>query len=355
MKYPAHPRPLPASGSLRSRLAAMAATSGRIGAAGPEVVAAPGNSISSTPSPPRQPKPQMPASRASVGERAALYRPQLARLLSSLLFAVIIAAVLVFGWLIRNEGYLSAEEGAGYWLGIVGGLLMLLLLVYPLRKRLRSLRWLGPVPAWFRLHMVFGVIGPVLVLYHANFRLSSLNGSVALLAMLAVAASGLIGRYLYSHIHQGLYGRRIELRELLQDAGQFRNAFAADIVDSAAVTACVHELEAAALHPRRGLLGSLWLMAVMWSDAGRCRARLRRTARSQLRARAREAGWSRQDLRNQLRRAEGHLDVYFIALKRAAKYQFFERLLSLWHILHLPLFLFLIIAALVHVLAVHLF
>jgi len=42
-------------------------------------------------------------------------------------------------------------------------------------------------------------------------------------------------------------------------------------------------------------------------------------------------------------------------LRRVAQLSFYERLFSLWHLFHLPLFILLVISALVHVLAVHMF
>ena len=58
----------------------------------------------------------------------------------SWLFSLFVIAVLYYGWSIRDEGYLTAESGLGYALGIIGGTLMLLLLLYPVRKRVRSMR-----------------------------------------------------------------------------------------------------------------------------------------------------------------------------------------------------------------------
>jgi hypothetical protein len=105
---------------------------------------------------------------------------------------------LLLGWYKSEDGDITPETGTGYWLGIAGASALLLLLVYPLRKRIRSLRSLGSVSAWFRLHMILGIIGPTLILFHSNFKLGSLNSNVALFSMLTVAASGLIGRYLYA-------------------------------------------------------------------------------------------------------------------------------------------------------------
>ena len=62
--------------------------------------------------------------------------------------------------------------------------------------------------------MVLGIIGPVLVLYHANFNIGSMNSRVVLLASLLVAGSGLFGRYFYTKVHYGLYGRKLSFIEL---------------------------------------------------------------------------------------------------------------------------------------------
>ena len=125
-----------------------------------------------------------------------------------------VLAALYFGWYMPTERYITPKRGLGYALGIIGGSLMLLLLLYSLRKRYTWLRFLGPTPSWFRFHMVLGVLGPLCILYHANFSTGATNSNVALFSMLIVAGSGLVGRYIYAHIHHGLYGRKLELSEL---------------------------------------------------------------------------------------------------------------------------------------------
>jgi len=138
--------------------------------------------------------------------------------LGNKIFILVILLLLAFGWYQRDDSYLEAESGLGYWLGIVGGSLMLLLLLYPLRKRLRSMDRFLSVKFWFRVHMLFGILGPVAIpvaiLYHSSFSLGSMNSSIALVCMLSVASSGLVGRYLYVKIHHGLYGAQTQLSEL---------------------------------------------------------------------------------------------------------------------------------------------
>ena len=109
-----------------------------------------------------------------------------------------LAAMAAVGWLISDRKLVDPNEGLGYWLGIVGGSMMLLLLLYPSGKRSSLLRRLGLVKHWFRIHMIFGLVGPLLVLYHCNFSVDAINSAVALYSMVAVTISGVIGRYFYT-------------------------------------------------------------------------------------------------------------------------------------------------------------
>ncbi len=126
----------------------------------------------------------------------------------AILFYGLCAFVLWWGWQVRDQHYISAKFGVGYALGIIGTTLMALLLLYPARKRARAFRNLGPIRYWFRVHMLFGVIGPILVLFHCNFSLGSFNSETVLFCTLIVSLSGFFGRYFYARIHHGLYGTR---------------------------------------------------------------------------------------------------------------------------------------------------
>src|SRR5437016_6157407 len=64
----------------------------------------------------------------------AQYRTRPWASVASLAFSIAIVAALWIGWRNRDDGDLTPESGLGYWLGIAGSALMLLLLLYPLRK-----------------------------------------------------------------------------------------------------------------------------------------------------------------------------------------------------------------------------
>lgn len=261
----------------------------------------------------------------------------------SMLFAASIVAALLFGWAMRDR-LIEAEKGLGYYLGIAGATSMLLLLAYPLRKYVKLLRGAGPVSFWFRTHMALGLIGPTLILYHANFGPGSTNSNVALAAMLIVAGSGIVGRVFYAKIHRGLYGKRAEARELMSEAQALRDRLAIDVGEDLAGK--IDALEKAAFESSPGMGRAAIKAFSVVSRARRLRSQLKRRIKKASQRDATRAALST------------HLDLcnrYFNRIEQAAELAFYERLFAAWHLLHLPLFILLIITAIIHVIAVHLY
>ena len=271
-----------------------------------------------------------------------------------LFVAGVVVVVLVLGWLGRDEEYLTPKSGLGYWLGIYGSTAMLLLLIYSMRKRSRSMRWLGPIPAWFRIHMLLGIAGPVLIIFHSNFKLGALNSNVAFITMLIVASSGIVGRYLYGKIHMGLYGRKAEAQDVLAEAEALRESLG-------------HELEAAnyiaeelnlfskkmTANLPTGLFSSLWRGGVLSVQTRFISMRLHREAGRLVQIEGKARGWSRRERRKRLAHIDQIIRLYFGAVLKAAEFAFYERLFALWHVFHLPLIFLMVSAAVVHVWAVH--
>jgi len=129
-------------------------------------------------------------------------------------FVAAVAITLRAGRHASAIGYLTPEAGVGYGLGVLGAVIMLTLLLYPLRKRWRALQRWGAVRNWFRVHMILGIVGPVCIALHCGLRPGAANSRIALVAMSLVVASGIVGRYIYAQIHHGLYGSRASLVEL---------------------------------------------------------------------------------------------------------------------------------------------
>jgi hypothetical protein len=266
-----------------------------------------------------------------------------------------VVVALYLGWSLPTQRYITPERGIGYALGIIGGSFMLLLFLYSARKHFRWLGFLGAVAQWFRIHMVLGILGPLCILYHSNFSLGAANSNVALFSMLTVAGSGLIGRYIYARIHFGLYGRKVDLGELRQGAEGLRAlsgtvSFLPELV--ARLEVCEKKLLATGPHvPVLGLAKPVFVAF----NALRFRFRLRRYVRKALRAAARTSPTIAEQRHRLRRAAAAYIDRRITATRRVAEFQGYERLFSVWHALHLPLIFMLLVAAAVHIVAVHVY
>ncbi len=260
-----------------------------------------------------------------------------------------IAALLALGWLNRDRQPFNAETGVGYYLGIIGGSMMLLLLVYPLRKRIKALRVLGPIAWSFRLHMMLGILGPTLILFHSGFSWGSTNSNVALVCMLVVASSGLIGRYVYKRIHHGLYGSKTSLAELTAHSAILAESLTERLAQLPALLQRLQQLETHVREEPRHLLQSLWRYLSIGPRNWLTHIRLRRDIQ---RAVASLPGGEARELQHQLL---AHARAYLENSRKIAEFTFYERLFALWHLFHLPLFIMLVISGFVHVFAVHVY
>ena len=263
------------------------------------------------------------------------------------LFTISVIAVLLFGWANRDDNYLSAENGAGYALGIIGGSLMLLLLIYPLSKRISVLSRLVPVRYWFGIHMFFGIVGPVMILFHSNFHMGSTNSSIALISMLLVAGSGLIGRYIYTNIHHGLYGKRITLNELKNELESKNTELLYIYKLNANLNKLMSAMESKALQEYAGILRSLLDAASLSFNARRLKSRLMHI----LNSKHNDESTALPDPAV----ARQFINRYTATLQKIVAFRIYERLFSLWHILHMPLFIMMIITAVIHIFAVHMY
>lgn len=275
--------------------------------------------------------------------------------ISSAKVYLLLTLLLILGYLLSDFSLISPENGTGYWLGIIGGSLMLALLLYPLRKRLHILHFLGPTKYWFRMHMAFGLVGPLLILYHCNFQLGSINSQVALYCMLLVAGSGIVGRHFYAGIHRGLYGKKTSLRELQSDlsASLEESHGLATLMPNlvARLDQMANELQGCKVTQSIGIGRSLkWTVTHNFT-----RLSLLLTARHELKVAAHNSSVVARDHKRLLQTASKFIREYMSLIGRVAQFSFYERLFALWHILHLPIFLLMIVSALFHVLAVHMY
>ena len=266
-------------------------------------------------------------------------------LLYQLFLLTMLSALVWLGWKVAHGKYYKPGEGLGYNLGLVGGLMMLTLLLYSARKHLKFMQPLGKLKHWFRIHMMLGVIGPILVIFHTTFHLHSINASVAFYCMLLVAGSGLVGRFVYTQIHKGLYGSRSTLKEAYDDLAGSSGDIKSKLHFFPKVEKKLIKFEYEALEKKRRFLAGIWFFLSfdvrrMWL-AWQCRRYI-----------SLKLGASKHDLTDE---ASALIGQYLTRIQTVAQFKKFEQIFSTWHVVHIPLMYMMVATAIFHVIWVHMY
>ena len=136
----------------------------------------------------------------------------------------------------EQHALLRPGGAIGLKLGIVGTVLFCIIFLYALRKVIPWLGRIGSTRHWMDFHVIAGVSAPILIAMHASFKFRGIAG-VAYLIMVAVAVSGIIGRYLYSQIPRSLSAAELSLNDLAEQEKNLAEALKGQSVYSS------HQLE----------------------------------------------------------------------------------------------------------------
>jgi hypothetical protein len=275
--------------------------------------------------------------------------------LSATALWLIVVGLVTAAWAVGRLKLYTPGDDVGYYLGLAGALMMLALLLYPLRKHVRALERLGALRHWFKLHMFFGIAGPILILFHSNLHLGSLNAAVAFWSMVIVAGSGIVGRFIYTRVHHGLYGRESTLQEQQARLGLANSETKSRLHFAPSVEERLTEFEAYAT----GQIARPISRALRFVTIGlRAHWAYHRSARDLahiLAQHAAERRWTPDKLRERVNLARATVQGYLDTVQEVAQFRAYERMLSAWHVLHVPLVLMLAVSSVVHVIAVHMY
>ncbi len=273
-----------------------------------------------------------------------------------IIFTLITVIILYYGWSTNLEYYITAESGIGYVLGVVGTVMMLITLLYSLRKRLKSMSKWGQIRNWFTIHMILGIYGPVLTLYHCNFSIgSSQNEKIAVISMLVVVVSGIVGRYIHDKIRYGLYKHEAAL-EQLQLVKLLTEDELSDLYkeDPSLFKDILRHSEDIQLDSS-GLIRSFFRM-ITYNTATRLSYSItRKEIKIACKEIAVRENWAPQKYLATYHKANHFLKAHYITIRKIASFAFYERIFSIWFFLHIPLFYMLIVSIAFHIWAVHIY
>lgn len=280
-----------------------------------------------------------------------------------LTFAALLAATFVIGLGLYGFEYYRLDLGErvesplhsqlrpsgtiGLRLGILGVFLFGIIFLYPLRKRWRWLASIGRTKHWLDFHSLLGITAPILITYHASFKLEGLAG-ISYWIMIAVAVSGFVGRYLYTMIPRSLHSAELTISELDTENTLVSDQLAGQSVFREEDFARLLEV------PSPDQVRRMSLVSVLWQIL---RLDLRRPfIVSSLRRRTLSAGERVATLGGFLKSGHRDLELVIANVRRQAglrvKIVFLDRvrqMFHLWHVIHRPFSISFVALVLVHI------
>ncbi len=240
----------------------------------------------------------------------------------------------------HHEDYRSLRPAGttGLLFGYAGSAMMILMLIYSMRKRTRLLGRSISLQSLLDFHIYLGVIGPLLIVLHTSFKVQGLV-AVSFWSMVAVAASGYFGRYLYLQIPRNIQGSELTLQEMERINSdmttQLRTRFQLDDI-------AIAKLEAVTTNFAAGYAGGAWraVMLLLTDDLFRFLAR-RRFVRNVMRA----VPLPRRELREFTRLAFARA----LLRRRVALLAQVHQIFHYWHVVHKPFAIIMYLIMLIHI------
>ncbi len=273
------------------------------------------------------------------------------------MYLIVITLLMIAGFFISHDHLYKSGDNVGYNIGLAGGILLLTLLLYPLRKRIGFMKNLGILPTWFKWHMVLGILAPALIMFHSTFRIGSINAGVALICMLLVSGSGIFGRFFYTKIHNGLYGRQTSFKQMQEDLEGSKDvksvfSFAPDIQKK------LVEFRNHTTQSTKSGHFKIWNKLTLGIHVKLLSATLVRELEEAMYSNANEKQWNDAQM-NRLDELfyqnVNFIKSYLKTIQDVAQFGTYEKLFSLWHIFHIPLVYMMVFTGIWHVISVHMY
>jgi hypothetical protein len=182
-----------------------------------------------------------------------------------------------------------------------------------------------------------------------------MNSSIALYSMLLVALSGIIGRFVYRHIHRGLYGKELTLASAEGQLNQSQQQIGSVFSLSRSIEQELKEFNQYATAPLDSVLQRLWRFMTLKYRGKSVAKKVHHEIKKTLARESHRQGWSKGQLRLNYVVAKKEVDNYVIAIVQYAQLSKWLKLFSLWHIAHIPFIYLLVFSGIAHVIAVHLY
>ncbi len=283
------------------------------------------------------------------------------RILILLLLAVagaVTAALLFYGWdyyrlnapmrpLSSMHSRLKPSGSVGLKLGFIGFGLFALVYLYPLRKRWTWLSRQGKAKNWLDFHMVLGLVAPVFITFHCAGKTQGFAG-MAYWTMIALAASGLVGRYFYTQIPRTLDAATMTLKQMQELSKDLIEQMGSQNVVSSSDIAGLFGLPDVEEVQRMSLLGALYKM-IVWDLLRPMRIWSLRRRKGDAHARLWTVGGILRSRQRDLELAISLVSKQAALAKKIVFLSKAERVFFLWHVIHRPFSLSFALFVVIHI------
>jgi len=293
------------------------------------------------------------AKRFTTPFNTANYQKSVRDLQVALLSLSALLVVVSGGWIaISNTNFLANGDFA-YNAGLLGGFLMLCSIFYALLKRIRFINALGKNETWFYAHLICGIAGPLLIIFHTAFQIKSVNSGVAFFCMLAILLSGLFGRYIFTHmsyrahrIYRDISDTELNLLSTLQNH---------QCSTTKPTKAALTQLIVNGLKKRTYWFQNIPQMLKMLYSAAACYRLLMRDIRSTCSKVKTHYQWDKATYKEMLSDNKRLVRSYIYRIIKLSMMSMGQNLLTSWRTFHVNLLYLLTLTATAHIVAVHMY
>ena len=223
----------------------------------------------------------------------------------------------------------------GHKLGIVGSGMLVLLLIYSIRKRAKWMKNRGRLNLWLQFHIFLGVAGPILITFHSAFKLRGIVG-ISYWSMVIVALSGAVGRYLYAQIPRAISGKEKQSEEITSELEMINHRLAEVLP-----TTALEQVQKIATFSETKNISAVRSLLTTFIDDIRWLSR-KRKLQNILKSETSIGDSERSEILKLARSREVHSRQ--ITLLRGS-----QELFKYWHILHIPLAQTMYLTMIIHI------
>jgi hypothetical protein len=173
--------------------------------------------------------------------------------------------------------------------------------------------------------------------------------------MLLVSGSGIFGRFFYTKIHNGLYGRQTSmdgLREDMQKTGSYNRAF---LIFAPEIEQALEKFQARAEAGRGGFFDFIKIGFEASSLSKSLPEALHKVMYDKAHDKHWDTGTIKQNVDELFEEYAAHIRAYIQTACDVAQFRTYERLFSLWHVFHIPLVYMMVFSGIYHVISVHMY